>query len=112
MAIDDVISDYEISISASATTSIQPASGDEWLVTWIGVANASVGDGKLRAQTSDEEFGTALLGSTTQVLASDVGYSGAMPGIKFFVSNSDYIRLTNKGSGTIIGAFSAIKTKD
>lgn len=106
MAIDDVMSDYENDASSDAFISIQPASGDEWMVTHllsendVAVLCPHTGDGPYR----DGHWG----GSTATAL--DNGAVGQHQ-LRIMVTNSEYVRWRN-GSGTAQMAYSAIKSKD
>ena len=109
MAIDDVMSDYEVSVANGAFASIQPASGDEWLVTQLMYpTNAGV---SASPHTTDIYWNQGLVGGKTapDFLAWDD--IGARP-TSFLVTNSEYIRMSNQSGVTLFLGFSAIKTKD
>lgn len=109
MAIDDVISSYSNQIGDAAYFSIQPASGDEWLVTQI-----IVEEGASYIMTPFDDAGTisvGTLGGNTTVLAGNVGVWG-MRSVRYFVTNSDYLRIRNDTGSTKNMGYSAIKTKD
>jgi hypothetical protein len=110
MAIDDVVSDYETDVANNARMSVQPASGDEWLITQALTISAGSNTG-ISPHTVNGDYNMGLWGGGTadeQLLLSDVGVHP----VKFLVTNSEYIRLFNSSGGTITMGFSAIKTKD
>jgi len=107
MAIDDVISDYDNDVLTTAQLTIQPASGDEWLVTHLLVEAASW---SLRPHTNTADFQTGLHGGDTTV-GTNLDDPGMHP-VKLFLTNGEYIKLQNGAGGTQNGGFSAIKTKD
>ena len=110
MAIDDVVSDYESDVANNARMSVQPASGDEWLITQVLTISAGSSTG-ISPHTVNDQYNMGLWGGGTadeQLLLTDVGAHS----VKFLVSNSEYIRLNNQSGSTITMGFSAIKTKD
>jgi hypothetical protein len=109
MAIDDVVSDYEVSVGNNGFGSIQPASGDEWLVTAVLYpSNGSVG---MAPHTSGVYWSTGLWGGNSTASTLQWDDMGPHP-LQFFVTNSEYIRINNQSGGTLTCGFSAIKTKD
>jgi len=108
MARGDVISDYQTSVANNANLSIQPASGDEWLV----VHTLMNGAYQLRSHTAAESWRPGLTGGTTtvgSVQGSEVGW--AYPH-KFLLTNSEYIRVLNESGATKEIGFSGIKIKE
>jgi hypothetical protein len=112
MAIDDVISDYETSLGSGVYLSIQPASGDEWVVTHFSMCNAtSIGGWGLVSHTSTSLVCVGTWGGTgTADLAFGVQF-GMNEG-RFLVTNSEYIRIYNGAGSTANAGYSAIKSKD
>jgi len=109
MAIDDIVSDYEVSVANSNFGSIQPASGDEWLVTHLLYpTNGAVG---MAPHTQDVYWAQGLFGGVTSPATLQWDDLGARP-VKFLCTNSEYIRMYNSSGGTLFLGFSAIKTKD
>lgn len=109
MAIDDVVSDYVISTGNNAFASIQPASGDEWLLTTVLYpTSGSVG---MAPHTQDVYWSPGTYGGRTDDGTLDWDHLGARP-IQLFLTNSEYVRMSNQSGGTIYLGFSAIKTKD
>ena len=108
MAIDDVISDFETSVAATAILSIQPASGDEWLVTQINCPGTMLYG--LLSQTVTQALKPGHYGGETAE-SQDLGDVGTHP-IKFLLTNSDYLRVQNNSGSTREFGYSAIKTKD
>ena len=109
MAIDDIVSDYEVSVANNNFGSIQPASGDEWLVTQIMYpSNGSVG---MAPHTQDVYWAQGLFGGVTSPATLQWDDLGARP-VKFLCTNSEYIRISNQSGGALTCGFSAIKTKD
>lgn len=108
MAIDDVISDYENSLAQNAALSLQPASGDEWLVVHIMV----VGDSwTINSHTNADNSRTGVWGGATNPAVADFSVA-SLHELRYLVSNSEYIRVRNGTTGTAVTGFSAIKTKD
>jgi hypothetical protein len=110
MAIDDVISDYDTTVANNARLSLQPASGDEWLITQVLTISAGTNTG-ISPHTVNSQYAAGLWGGETtdeQYALSDVGANQ----VEFLVTNSEYIRLNNESGGSITMGFSAIKTKD
>ena len=109
MAIDDVVSDYVISTGNNAFATIQPASGDEWLVTHVLFpTNGSCG---MAPHTTDTYWSPGLFGGNSTSGTLDWDHLGGRT-VQFFVTNSEYIRMSNQSGGTLTLGFSAIKTKD
>ena len=110
MAIDDVISDYETSVSNGGYLSVQPASGDEWVVTHVSMCNPVVG--WLMTSHSDTAgmVSGKIGGSTTADLA--VASSFGMHQLRLLVTNSEYFRIYNGTGGAVNAGYSAVKTKD
>lgn len=107
MAIDDVISDYETSVANAARVSLQPASGDEWLVTdWIMLGNPW----NINPHTDTSVFRVGLWGGSTS--STDDFAAIAMHESRLLLTNSEYVRFLNSTGSTGNFGFSAIKTKD
>lgn len=109
MAIDDVVSSYNNSLANGANLSIQPTSGDEWLMTSAFTRDAS--DIHLYPHTSDGAATTGLWGGRTTAnaaLSLGMGYST----IQLLLTNSEYVRINNSSGGTKVVGYSAIKTKE
>ena len=108
MAIDDVVSSYQNSVANNGALSIQPASGDEWLVTQL--MSQHSGTMTIRSH-GDTNMTSGIFAGATSV-TEDMQYAGTRS-FKFLVTNSEYIKLYNNASGaTKVLGFSAIKTKD
>jgi hypothetical protein len=109
MAIDDVSSDYETSVANNGYLSVQPASGDEWLVTHI-IMTGVVGTWDILSHTSTAIAVIGYFGgnATTDFEFGPVGLNEQA----WLVTNSEYIRIKNRTSGTRSMGYSAIKTKD
>jgi len=107
MAIDDVISDYEAQISNGAQLSIQPASGDEWLVTHF---FTEAGVWGLRPHTDVADVNIGHWGGITvdSVELQEMG----LHNLRLFLTNSEYIKLNNATGSTKSAGYSAIKTKE
>ena len=110
MAIDDVVSDYETSVANGSKVTIQPASGDEWLVTHILVEAPSEALWTLESHTETNDFATGLYGGDT-VWSTPLGIVGVRP-YKLLLTNSEFVRLHNQAGADRYAGFSAIKTKD
>ena len=108
MAIDDVISNYDTAISDGNTLSIQPASGDEWLITSVGVEGTSGWDFQVNGNTAVYQSG--YWGGETGT--SNGVHNFSLCPIHFFVTNTEYLILKNGSGSTDNAGYSAIKTKD
>jgi hypothetical protein len=108
MAVDDVISNYFTDIADSAGLSIQPASGDEWLVTQL--LAEEVGPFYVRAGDGGSNFEIGTFGGNT-ARQSRFGLFGIRP-VRFFLTNSEYIILYNESGGTDGAGYSGIKIKE
>ena len=109
MAVDDVISDYETSVADNARSSIQPASGDEWLLTHIGIDYAS--SWLMTSHTNTDEWAAGVVGGITAV-ANDILPHGIVTIYSFLLTNGEYIRVKNASGSSGHFGYSAIKTKD
>ena len=110
MAIDDVVSDYETSVANNAKVTIQPASGDEWLVTQLLVEGPSEALWTLESHTQTNDYESGLYGGDTSYNTS-LGIVGVRT-YKLLMTNSEYVRMHNQTGATRYAGFSAIKTKD
>jgi hypothetical protein len=111
MAIDDVISDFETSVSPEARLSIQPASGDEWLVTHFFLLGGTSAI-RLNAHDNTRNFIIGCWGGKTAVESSELREIG-LHEYRFFMTNSEYLRILNESdAATLIFGYSAIKTKE
>ena len=109
MAIDDVISNFDTDVSNGARLSLQPASGDEWLLTHVGVAIA--GAWQMTSHTNTDEWHAGTV--TTQTgLTNDIAQTGFFRQYRLFLTNGEYVRVKNATGGTASMGYSAIKTKD
>ena len=111
MARGDVVSDSYVEIGNGATVDIQPASGDEWIVTWIGGSTGGIGlrgnDGA--NQTSDWVF--ANRGNNTNVSGQIQQMLTGLP-LRLVITNSQYIQFAEEGSANETAMYSAVKSKD
>jgi hypothetical protein len=107
MAIDDVVSSYSNQVGSGSSLAIQPASGDEWLVTQFIVED---GEHYLTAVSDTGKNEMGVLGGAT-ARTDDLSFWGLRE-VRFFVTNSNYINLLGGGGATLNMGFSAIKTKD
>jgi hypothetical protein len=114
MARGDVISDWELSQASGTVTSLQPASGDEWMITLIGNNNGTIGQHRMYLQTTaDIIYGNNSGIGTSETPVSQVQFFlGTAAAAKVFASNSDYPRLHNGSPSTKVTSYSAIKIKD
>tara|TARA_Y100000310_G_scaffold336917_1_gene422684 strand:- start:761 stop:1087 length:327 start_codon:yes stop_codon:yes gene_type:complete len=108
MAIDDVVSSYSNQVASAASLAIQPAGGDEWLVTQFIVED---GEHYLTAVSDGGKNEMGQLAGATSGRTDDVSLWGLRE-VRFFVTNSEYINLLGGGGSTLNMGFSAIKTKD
>ena len=106
MAIDDTITSYGNQVSDDAFLGMQPASGDEWLITAIICEDTTI-------ITPDDDVSNnqaGLWGAAT-AFQTDM-QSASMHPLKLIVTNGDYVRMQNISGATINIGYSAIKTKD
>jgi hypothetical protein len=109
MARGDVVSDWELSVSTGGYVSIQPASGDEWLVTHMGGSGATA-TMEVQMPTVANALMTALhAGETGVAEIADVIYWG---NAKLLLTNAEYFRVRQDSGGTTYFVYSALKTKD
>lgn len=111
MAIDDVISDESLALGGSATTNVQPASGDEWLVTGF-IVNGGVADTYFVPPSGTDNYGGPLRAGETSVSGgSQLMYQGDR-GLRMLITNSEYFGIHNDNGSGRIAFYFAIKTKD
>lgn len=112
MAADDVISDWEVTVSASSRVSIQPSAGVEWLITKMVEDNGTTNKVRLSSQTTDDSLYAALRSGETAAfvtsleLAYHFGFSE-----RFMVNNGNYFRVYNSSSPDVVIGYSGIQTK-
>jgi hypothetical protein len=110
MAIRDVASDYTNQVTNGATLSIQPASGDEWLITSIFTEEGAWTIAP-ESDTASQEVGA--YGTDVAGVGSDNDFEDMGTHIMtFLATNATYPVITNGSGGTINGGFSSIKTKE
>jgi hypothetical protein len=110
MAVNDVISDYNEQVANGAEMDIQPASGDEWLITHV--LQSQTGSGvHLRSHTSDENAYVGMWGGQTATTTDRFDRMG-LHECRFLLTNSEYIRLHNAAGATHTFGFSGIKIKE
>ena len=110
MAIDDVMSDYETSVANNSALSLQPTSGDEWLVTHF-LLTGSTGTWDMISHTNGEFTAAGMWGGSTAA-GFEIGQQIGVHQVRYLVTNSEYIRLNNRTAATRDIGFSAIKTKE
>ena len=108
MAVDDVISDYFTDVANASAFSIQPASGDEWLITHVLVEET--GPWYINPHTTAANWEVGLFGGATGRNSNYEEYG--VQQVRFFLTNSEYIRLYNYSGGTDSAGFSGIKIKE
>ena len=109
MAIDDVISDFEASVSSGGRASFQPASGDEWLITHLHLVSNGW---NLNSHTDGTNFECGLFGGFTTPAGDNIAETAGIHRYNLFVTNSEYIRVKNGTGATNDAGFSGIKSKD
>jgi len=107
MAAKDVISVIDSQVANGADLTIQPASGDEWLVTGFLVEGTTI---VLRMSADTGSTGLGSFGGSTGGTA-DVSQWGIRR-VNHLLTNADYEVLNNGSGGTIQLGFSGIKTKE
>jgi hypothetical protein len=110
MAADDVISKFETAVGNNARLAIQPASGDEWLLTHFGIDYSS-SSWLMTSHTNTDEWAAGVVGGVTAV-ANDFLYHGITTIYTFLLTNGEHIRVKNASGSTGNLGYSAIKTKD
>lgn len=108
MAIDDVMSNLANQVANGANLSIQPASGDEWLVTAILIESGLC---TLRAGGDTGQIAVGTVGGLTGDTDDLRDWGGLRP-ISYFVTNSEYLDINNAAGSTKNLGFSAIKSKE
>jgi hypothetical protein len=111
MAIDDVMSDYDNAVSSGSALAVQPASGDEWLVTQFFLCGA-IATWDLQSHTNSEHTCAGLWGGNVAGNAFEIGIEVGLHPVRYLVSNSEYIRLSNRTGSTQNTGFSAVKMKE
>jgi len=108
MARGDSITSLNNQIGASARLAIQPASGDEWVVTSLIMETAV----------------SPVINPNSDTAANNIGGWGSVSAprtdlseahcfdLKFFMDNSNYIRMHNAYGGTAAFGFTGIKMKE
>ena len=104
MARGDVVSDSYVAIGNGATVDIQPASGDEWVVTWIGASTGGVG---IRGNDGSNATDDLVFGNTGQIQMMLTGRP-----FRLIITNAQYFRFAEEGTANETGMYSAIKSKD
>lgn len=110
MAIDDVVSDTEISVAGSASTEIRPASGDEWLLGGLFSESDTASDSDMMTPGGQNLNSALNAGETSVTGARYIG--NFCRDHRIFLTNDEYLKMINRNSGTLDMGFSAIKTKD
>jgi len=107
MARGDVVSDYDNQVADGNFLTVQPTSGDVWMVTHIIV------EGTTAVQVMQSADGAACeFGAFGGVATGDASWTGV--GIRllhYIIDNSNYIRVKCLG-GTINLGYSAVKIKE
>jgi len=111
MAVDDVISDWEVAWGATTTVSVQPASGVEWLLTEIFTTEGATNEGLIYLLTTDAPIHTFVPGATTFSDNQDAAVLTGMASRRWFVSNGQYLRMRNNGSGATAFCYNGLQTK-
>lgn len=107
MAIDDVMSDYDNQIANGAYLTVQPASGDEWLLT------ACLVEGDNWELSGHSDAGTIRIGLWGGSTGASVNWEFiGLNEVAFLLTNGEHIRILNNSGATKNGGFSAIKSKD
>lgn len=111
MAVDDVISDWEVAWAATTTVSIQPASGVEWLLTEIFTTEGTTNEGLMYPTTTDAALHGFTMGSGGYVDNQDLAVLTGMTSRRWFVTNAQYPRLRNGGAQVNAFAYNGLQTK-
>ena len=106
MAVKDVISVIDSQVANGAGLTIQPASGDEWLVTGYLVEDSPI---YLRMSADGGATGVGAVGPGTGT--AGVGEWG-LRRVNNLLTNADYEVLHNASGATVQLGFSGIKTKE
>lgn len=96
MSIGDVVGSMAV-IAATDIITLQPLSGDEWVVTNIYYADAV-------------EFN--YFDGTNSILFDSDDSAGARLNMTFHLTNSLYMRVKNATAGAVYIAYDGIKTKE
>lgn len=108
MAVGDAISVMEFSVNNVSSYTIRPASGVEWVLTWLGGANKT--GIMIRWGTVLDQMRYAWRGGNTD--AQDKASFGSIGNqVKWTLTNTVYMMARNEGGATYRGAFCGIQTK-
>jgi hypothetical protein len=111
MAVDDVISDWEVAWAATTTVSIQPASGVEWLLTEIFTTEGATNEGLIYPTTTDSPLTSFVPGATSFGPNQDLAVITGLASRRWFVTNAQYPRLRNAGGEVNAFAYNGLQTK-
>jgi len=110
MARGDIISDWDVTIAATTTISVQPASGVEWLVTEIYSTEGVDSGVQLYPTTDNDSLKMAYPGSTSFSAAVHIQLFGVVSR-KWFLTNAQYLRIRNAEVNEETFIYSGLQTK-
>ena len=109
MAVGDVISVTEFSVGNSSNYDIRPASGVEWVLTWLGGANkAGI---QIRWASVADQMRHTWRGGNTSSANDKSGFGQIQNQVQWPLTNTVYLKARNEGGATYRGAFCGIQTK-
>ena len=111
MAVDDVISDWEVAWAATTTVSIQPASGVEWVLTEIFTTEGTTNEGLMYLLSTDAPIHTFVPGATSFSDNQDAAVLTGMVSRRWFVTNAQYPRMRNDGAQVNAFCYNGLQTK-
>ena len=111
MARGDSVTDSYVAIGSGAEVAIQPASGDEWMMMFIGVSS---GDVDLKGEDGSSESGPISFPPQGDDSSAHNQLDEGHPAdcFKLLLTNSQYISLQENASAGETAMYCAIKTKD
>lgn len=110
MAVDDVISDWEVSISSGGRTALQPGSGVEWLITELLSDELTNSEAVIFPTVTSDYYKTQPPNVSSFVPNASMINMFVNPAY-WTVTNGQYPRMANEGSATEIWIYSGIQTK-
>lgn len=109
MAVGDVISVTEFSLGNSSNYDIRPASGVEWVLTWLGGENKA--GTQIRWASAADQMRYTWRGGNTGNTIEKSGFGQIANQIQWPLTNTVYLKARNEGGATYRGAFCGIQTK-
>ena len=112
MARGDVITDSHVTVAQNSSVTVQPASGDEWLITWMsqGPSGGVRFEGYDGTNIANRQQWAPTGGNTAVQDRINLGLQNY--GIKLFFTNSEYFRLNEENTAVAEAVYCGVKTKE